>query len=93
MQVLETLNKHQLLENIKKCNFVQQTLVYLGYVNYGGELKIDPTKIKAMMEWSIHTNYFEVNIFIEITQFLRKSIASFSTVAALVHAITSGKSI
>ena len=36
-QVLETLKKHQLLENLKKCEFIQQSLVYLGYV-MGGEL-------------------------------------------------------
>jgi hypothetical protein len=41
MQVLETLKKHQLLDNLKKCEFSQQSLVYLGYVIGGGELKID----------------------------------------------------
>ena len=47
MQVLETLKKHKLLANIKKCDFVQQSLVYLGYVINGGELKIDPSKMEA----------------------------------------------
>jgi hypothetical protein len=37
MQVLETLKKHQLLANLKKCEFVQQSLVYLGYVFGGGK--------------------------------------------------------
>ena len=47
-QVLETWKKHQLLANVKKCEFAQQSLVYLAYVIGGGELKIDPTKMKAI---------------------------------------------
>lgn len=35
-QVLETLNKHKLLENLKKCEFAQQSLLYLGYAISGG---------------------------------------------------------
>ena len=35
-QVLETLKKHQLLENLKTYEFAQQPLVYLGYVIGGG---------------------------------------------------------
>jgi hypothetical protein len=41
MQSLETLKKHQLFTNIKKFDFSLQSLVYLGYVMSGGELKID----------------------------------------------------
>lgn len=48
--VLETLKKHQLLENIKKCEFAQQSLLYLGYLIGGGELKIDPSKMEATMK-------------------------------------------
>lgn len=59
-QVLETLKKHQLLENLKKCKFSQQSLVYLGYVISGGELKIDPSKMQAIMKWSVPTNVSEV---------------------------------
>jgi len=44
MQVLEILKKYQLLANLKKCEFAQQSLVYLEYVIGGGEVKIDPAK-------------------------------------------------
>jgi hypothetical protein len=50
MQVLETLKKHQLLANLKKCKFSQQYLVYFGYVIVGGEFNIDPTKMEAIMK-------------------------------------------
>jgi len=35
--LLETIKKHQLLENIKKYEFSQQSLGYLGYVIGIGE--------------------------------------------------------
>jgi len=93
MQVLETLNKHQPPANLKKCEFAQQSLVYIGYVIGGGKLNIDPTKIEAIMKCSFPINVSEVRIFIRVAQYLRKSIASFLMVAKLPHAITtSGKS-
>jgi len=91
--VLETLKKHQLLANIKKREFVQQSLVYLGYVIGGGELKVDPSKMEAIMKWPVPTNVSEVSTFIGATQYLRKFIASFSVIATPLHVVTtSGKS-
>eukprot|EP00253_Pinus_taeda_P024048 PITA_24048 len=92
-QVLETLKKHQLLANLKKCEFAQQSLVYLGYVIGGGEMKIYPYKMEAIMKWLVPTNVSEVKCFIGVAQYLKKFIASFSAVAAPLHTITSsGKS-
>jgi len=92
MQVMETLKKHQLLVNIKKCEFVKLSLVYFGYVIGGGELKIDPSKMESIMKWLVPTNVFEVKSSIGETQYLRKFIASFLVVAILLHAIIiSGK--
>eukprot|EP00253_Pinus_taeda_P014534 PITA_14534 len=88
IQVLETLMKHQLLANLKKREFAQQSLAYLGYVIGGGDLEIDPSKMEAIMKWSMPTNVYEVKSFIGATQYLRKSLASFSVVETPLHAIT-----
>ncbi len=67
--------------------------MYLWYVIGGGEFKIDIAKMEAVMKWLVPTNVFEIGSFIGETQYLKKFIASFSMVAALLHAITtSGKS-
>jgi hypothetical protein len=50
MKVLETLKKHHLLANLKKCEFSQQPLVYLGYVINGWELNIYPINMEAIMK-------------------------------------------
>jgi hypothetical protein len=66
------------LANLKKCEFSQQSLVYLGYVIGGGELKIDPTKMEAIIKWPVPTNVTEVRSFVGGTQYLWKFIAFFS---------------
>jgi len=88
--MLETLKKHQLLATLKKCEFAQQSLVY---VTGGGELKIDLAKMDTILKWPIPTNVIEVRIFVGVARYLRKFIASFLAKAQPLHAIpTSGKS-
>jgi hypothetical protein len=70
--VLETLKKHLPLDNIKKCEFSQQSLVYLGYVTGGGELNIDPPNTEAIMKWSVATNVTKVKSFVGETYYLQK---------------------
>jgi len=86
MQVMEILKKHQLLANLKKRESTQHSLVYLGYVIGGGELKIDPSNMEVIKKWSVP----EVRIFIGGPQYLRKFISSFSTLEVVLHAITKG---
>jgi hypothetical protein len=38
--------------------------VYLGHVISGGELKVDPAKIDAILRWSTPTNFTEVRSFV-----------------------------
>ena len=65
----------------------------MGYVIDGGELKIDPAKIEAIMKWLVPTNVNEVRSFVGAAQYLQKSIASFSAIIAPLQAITAnGKS-
>jgi hypothetical protein len=63
--------------------------VYLGYVINGGELKIDPAKMEAIMEWPVPPNVTEVmRRFFGKTQYLKIFIASFSMVVAPLCTIT-----
>jgi len=39
----------------------------LGYVIGGGELKIDPSKMEAIMKWPVPANVYEVRSFIGAT--------------------------
>ena len=52
-------------ENLRLINtkFVQQSLVYLGNVICGGELKIDPAKMEAITKWPTPTSVTKVRMF------------------------------
>ncbi|MDZ7970879.1 MAG: reverse transcriptase family protein, partial [Nostoc sp. DedSLP03] len=87
-KVLKVLQKHQLKLNAKKCEFGKQTLVYLGFVIGGGELRIDPKKIEAILNWPRLKTVTEVRSFIGACQYVRKFIKHFSQIAAPLHSLT-----
>ena len=49
-KVLENLRGEKLLINLKKCSFVKKELVYLEIVVLVKGLKMDPEKVKAVLE-------------------------------------------
>jgi hypothetical protein len=92
-QVLDVLKKEKLFLKLSKCEFGKTSLIYLGHIVGGGELKIDPSKVKVILEWPRPSNVTEVRIFLGATQYWRKFIANFSSIAAPLHAVTSVKQV
>jgi hypothetical protein len=92
-QVLDVLRKEQLFLKLSKCEFGKTSLIYLGRIVGGGELKIDPSKVKVIFEWSKPSNVTEVRIFWGATQYWRKFIANFSSIAAPLHVVASVKQV
>jgi hypothetical protein len=64
-QVLEVLRKEKLFLKMSKCEFGKTSLIYLGHIVGGGELKIDPSKVKVILEWPKPNNVTEVRSFWE----------------------------
>ena len=50
-QVLNTLQREKLYVKLSKCEFGKTTLVYLGHIVGGGQLKINPSKIDVIVNW------------------------------------------
>jgi hypothetical protein len=48
-QVLDTLQRENLYVKLSKCEFGKTTLVYLGHIVGGGQLKIDPSKVDVIV--------------------------------------------
>jgi hypothetical protein len=92
-QVLDVLRKEQLFFKLSKCEFGKASLIYLGHIVGGGELKIDPSKVKFILEWSRLNNVTEVISFWGAAQYWRKFIANFSSIAAPLHVVTSVKQV
>jgi hypothetical protein len=90
-QILSVLQREKLFVKLSKCEFGKTSLVYLGYIVGGGELKIDPSKVEVIVNWPRPKNVTEVRSFMGETQYWRKFIANFSLIAAPLHALTSVK--
>ena len=80
--MLRTLQKENLLINLKKYSFLKKELVYLGFVVSEEGLKMDPDKVQAILNWPVPKNAYEVRIFHVIASFYRKFIIKFSHVCA-----------
>ena len=76
---------------MSKCEFGKTSLVYLGHIVGGGELRIDPSKVEAIVNWLTPKTVTEVRSFLGAAQYWRKFIANFSAIVAPMHAVTSVK--
>jgi hypothetical protein len=81
-KVLDVLKKEKLCLKMPKCEFEKTSLVYLGYIVGGGELRIDPSKVEAITKWSKPNNVTEVRSFLGAIQYWRKFIPNFSFIAS-----------
>ena len=92
-KVLDVLKKEKLLLKMSKCEFGKTYLVYLGHIVGGGELKIDPSKVEIILNWPKPNTVTEARRFLGATLYWRKFIANFSSIASLLHALTSVKKV
>jgi len=62
--VLQTLREHKLYAKLSKCEFWLSEVTFLGHVISKEGIKVDPQKVKAIMEWTRSTNITEVRSFL-----------------------------
>ena len=92
-KVLYVLKKEQFFLKMSKCEFGETSLVYLGHIVGGGELKIDPSKVDVILNWPKPKTITEIINFLGANKYWRKFIANFSSIIAPLHALTSVKQV
>lgn len=90
-KVIDVLRKEQLILKMLKCEFGKTSLVFLGHIVGGGELKINLSKVEVIMNWPKPNIVTKVIRFLGATKYWRKFIANFSSIATPLHALTSFK--
>jgi hypothetical protein len=77
-QVLSLLEENQFYAKMSKCTFVKEEVEYLGHIIYRKGAKVDPKKIRAIIEWTKPKNISKLRGFIGLVGYYRRFIKNYS---------------
>lgn len=83
--VLGRLKQHNLKLKLKKCNFFQREVKYLGHVISAERVSTDPEKIRAVAEWKHPRTLTELRSFLGFASYYRRFVEGFAKCAAPLH--------
>jgi Reverse transcriptase (RNA-dependent DNA polymerase) len=63
-QILKKLQDNDLFLKPEKCQFHKQEVEYLDVIVGRGQVKMDPVKVKGIMDWPVPTNISELCSFL-----------------------------
>jgi Reverse transcriptase (RNA-dependent DNA polymerase) len=76
-QILKKLHNNNLFLKPEKCQFHKQEVEYLGVIIGKGQVKMDPVKVKEIMDWPISTNVSELCSFLGFGNYYKDFIPSY----------------
>eukprot|EP00833_Pecoramyces_ruminatium_P005315 jgi/Orpsp1_1/1179347/evm.model.c7180000068960.2 len=87
-KVLKKLLENNLYVKLEKCEYDISETTFLGYILSKDGLKVDPNKIKAILDWLVPTTVKEVQSFISLYNYYRIFIKDFAKIARPLHKLT-----
>ncbi|KAF7568084.1 hypothetical protein PtrM4_126970 [Pyrenophora tritici-repentis] len=89
-KVIESLGEAGLHLDIDKSEFAVQEVRYLGLILTTEGIKMDPAKVKSVLDWGTPTTLKELQAFLGFANFYRRFIVAFSYIARPLTDLTRG---
>ena len=86
--VFEVLREKKLYAKFSKCEFWLREVHFLGHVISKDGIKVDPTKIEAVMKWEQPKTPTEIKSFLGLAGYYRRFIQDFSRIAKPMTELT-----
>ncbi|KAG8478506.1 hypothetical protein CXB51_028386 [Gossypium anomalum] len=79
--ILQTLRDNQIYAKFSKSEFWLREVEFLGYIVSGDGIKVDPSKISAIVGWKLLRNVSDIRSFLGLVGYYRQFVKGFSMIA------------
>ena len=88
--VLQTLREKKLYAKLSKCDFWLKEVSFLGHIVSAEGIRVDPTKIEAVVNWKPPRNVTKVRSFLGLAGYYRRFVGGFSVIASPLTKLRKG---
>ncbi|KAJ4961944.1 hypothetical protein NE237_021854 [Protea cynaroides] len=85
---LQWLRKEKLYAKFKKCEFWLKEVAFLGHVVSEDGIKVDPSKIAAIVGWEAPKSVVEIRSFLGLAGYFRRFVEDYSRIAVPLTRLT-----